>query len=90
MDRAKGLAHLVGKTIAKVEAGEYDHHGEGRAVSEVYRITCTDGKIVCVIAEDGDSEDMYATIEEMEVDGAGNPRFDPGPGSWVDPLHRVA
>jgi hypothetical protein len=83
-----GLARLAGKTVATVDTGEYDHYSFGNSISEVYRITCTDGTVICIIANDGEEDIMNATIRELPVNAVGNPQFDSG--RWIEPLHRVA
>lgn len=80
----KGMHGLVGKTVVKVEAGEYDDLGDGRSIHEVYRITFTSGEVLHLMAEDGDAEDQYATIGEVEIgpDGFPSCRQPDSRGKW--------
>jgi hypothetical protein len=77
-----GLEKLVGKTIAKIDVAEWNNTSEeGRSVSQVFRFTMSDGTKLYFMAEDGDAEDQYSTLDEVEIDANGLPSNNSG-GKW--------
>ena len=78
-----GLKKLIGKTITKIDVAEWNNTSEeGRSVSQVFRFTMSDGMKLYFMAEDGDAEDQYSTLGEIELDADGLPSNNGGCGTW--------
>jgi len=78
MFKRKGLANLVGETIADVEVVDYDHLGDGERVDELYRISTTKGKQLYFLVDGGDCSHC-GLIEPvtLDQDGKVEGRYDP-------------
>lgn len=67
MKRTPTLNRLVGKTITKVEVGEYDYCSDEERVGEIYRITCSDESVLHFCTEAGDcSFNAYVSFCDMD------------------------
>jgi len=56
------MNELIGKTIKSVQPiGSYDFYGDDERVTEVIKISCTDGTDVYLMADGGDTN-FYCSI----------------------------
>ena len=84
MFERKGLANLVGETIADVEVVDYDHLGDGERVDELYRITLADGRKLHFLVDGGDCS-HYGSVSPatLDQDGKVEGRYSPDLARYI-------